>query len=160
MLCVLVPSAVRELRGEAMLFSVVLTWSEPVPLNGILNRYTIRYSVNGSSEITNTTENTTFSITDLDPNTVVSNIRVIAATGAGDGPPQMLTDITTLDRPGRVLYNDPFHTYKIYTILQFLLLNYYYYSFSNTNLNPITLVMCLSKNGKRPCLVRLHKTVT
>ncbi len=101
MLCVLAPSAVRDLNGVAMLFSVMLTWSEPVPLNGILNRYTIRYSVNGSSEITNTTRDTTFSITDLNPNTVVSNIRVIAATGAGDGPPppQML-DITTLDRPG------------------------------------------------------------
>ncbi len=99
MLCVLAPSAVRGLNGVAMLFSVMLTWREPVPLNGILNRYTIRYSVNGSSEITNTTRDTTFSITDLNPNTVVSNIRVIAATGAGDGPPQMLNDITTLDRP-------------------------------------------------------------
>ena len=93
------PTAVRNLTGEPMLFSVLLTWSEPVPLNGILNRYTIRYSVNGSSEITNTTRDTTFSITDLNPNTVVSNIRVIAATGAGDGPPQMLNDIITLDRP-------------------------------------------------------------
>ncbi len=101
MLCVLAPSAVRGLNGMAMLFSVMLTWREPDPLNGILSGYTIRYySVNGSSEITNTTRGTTFSITDLNPNTVVSNIRVIAATGAGDGPPQMLTDITTLDRPG------------------------------------------------------------
>ncbi len=99
MLCVLAPSAVRNLNGVAMLFSVMLTWREPDPLNGILNRYTIRYSVNGSSEITNTTRDTTFSITDLNPNTVVSNIRVIAATGAGDGPPQMSSDITTLDRP-------------------------------------------------------------
>ncbi len=93
------PTAVRNLTGEPMLFSVLLTWSEPVSLNGILNRYTIRYSVNGSSEITNTTRDTTFSITDLNPNIVVSNIRVIAATGAGDGPPQMLNDITTQDRP-------------------------------------------------------------
>ena len=82
-----------------MIFSVVLTWSEPVSLNGILSRYTIRYSVNGSSEITNTTTDTTFSITDLNPNTVVSNIRVTAATGAGDDPTRTLSDITTLDGP-------------------------------------------------------------
>ncbi len=95
---VLAPTEVRNLKSVPMIFSIVFTWSEPVPLNGILNRYTIRYSVNGSSEITNTTRDTTFSITDLNPNTVVSNIRVIAATGTGDGPPQMLKDITTLDR--------------------------------------------------------------
>ncbi len=95
---VLVPTQVRNLKAVPMIFSIVFTWSEPVPLNGILNRYTIRYSVNGSSEITNTTRDTTFSITDLNPNTVVSNIRVIAATGAGDGPPQMLNDVNTLDR--------------------------------------------------------------
>ncbi len=82
-----------------MLFSrVVLTWSEPVPLNGILTGYTIRYSVNGGNEITRTTKETTYSILDLNPNTVVSNIRVTASTGAGDGPPQTLSDVTTPDR--------------------------------------------------------------
>ncbi len=82
-----------------MFFSVLLTWSEPVPLNGILNRYTIRFSVNGSSEIIHTTRDTTFSITGLNPDTVVSNIRVLAATGAGDGPPHTIADIKILSRP-------------------------------------------------------------
>ncbi len=93
------PSNVRNLERVGLFFSVLLTWSEPIPLNGILNRYTIRYSVNGSSEISNTTRDTTFSITDLNPNTVVSNIRVTASTGAGDGPPQIIGDIRTQHRP-------------------------------------------------------------
>ncbi len=131
MLCVLAPSAVSELRGEAMLFSVVLTWREPVPLNGILNRYTIRYSVNGSSEITNSTRDTTFSITDLNPNTVVSNIRVIAATGAGDGPPQMLSNIITLDKPCECYVINLTLTHKIILLILLLLL-----------------VVCLSTNGQ------------
>ncbi len=114
-----------------MFFSIILTWSEPVPLNGILNRYTIRYSVNGSSEITNTTRDTTFSITDLNPNTVVSNIRVLAATGAGDGPPQMFSTIITLDKPCECYVINSTLTHKI-TLLILLLL----------------LVVCLSANGE------------
>ncbi len=142
-----------------MLFSVLLTWSEPVPLNVILNRYTIRYSVNGSSEITNTTRDTTISITDLNPNTVVSNIRVIAATGAGDGPPQMLNEITTLDRPCE---------YGIMTL--FLLIRYIVFcSFVTiiklflipivTQIETVLLLVCLSTGSERACLVRLHKAL-
>ena len=89
-----------------MLFGVLLTWSEPVPLNGILSNYTIRYSVSGGIERTATTRDTSYSITNLDPSTVISNIRVLAMTGAGDGPEQYIADITTLEKPGKMqLYN-------------------------------------------------------
>ena len=91
---------VRNLVSSASIFSVDLIWSEPAQLNGILNQYTILYSVNGSAPRRNKTTMTTFSISNLNPNTTVSNITVYATTGGGDGPSVMLQNVViTLDRP-------------------------------------------------------------
>ena len=48
---------------------------------------------------------TTFSIIDLNPNIMVSNITVYATTGGGDGPSAMVIPnvIITLDRPRELL---------------------------------------------------------
>ena len=95
------PSIVLNLAVIPRIFSIDLTWDEPAQLIGILSQYTILYSVNGSALIRNTTIMTTFSMIDLNPNLMVSNITVYATTGGGDGPSAMVVPnlIITLDRP-------------------------------------------------------------
>ena len=91
---------VRNLIGTPKFYTVELTWEEPSQLNGILSQYTILYSINGSAPIRNTTTISAFSISNLNLNTLVSNITVYATTGGGDGPSVMLQNvIITFDRP-------------------------------------------------------------
>ena len=91
---------VRNLIGTPKFYTVELTWEEPSQLNGILSQYTILYSIDGSALIRNTTTISAFSISNLNLNTLVSNITVYATTGGGDGPSVLLQNvIITLDRP-------------------------------------------------------------
>ena len=94
------PSAVRNLRGQPLYFSVVLMWAEPQPLNGLLQHYTVTYTVNGSSTLSNMTRTTSFTASNLYPNTQISDISVTATTGGGEGPAAILMSLATLDRPG------------------------------------------------------------
>ena len=94
------PSAVTDLRGQSLYFSVVLMWAEPQPLNGLLQHYTVTYAVNGSSTLSNMTRTTSFTVSNLYPNTQISDISVTATTGGGEGPAEMLMSLTTLDKPG------------------------------------------------------------
>ena len=55
--------------------------------------------------MTRTTKDTTFSIPDLNPITVVSNIRVRAATGAGDGPDQVIAYVIAKSGLGKLWQN-------------------------------------------------------
>ena len=84
---------------EAKYFSILLTWSAPEPLNGILAHYNIQYSVNGTRE-THSTTDLIFSISNLTPNMTVHNITVSATTGGGQGSLTHITSISTLQRPG------------------------------------------------------------
>ena len=95
------PTEVLNLEGMARLFSVDLTWNEPAQPNGVIGSYTIQYSVNGSSLMSDMSTTTMFTISGLNPNTVVSNITVFATTGGGDSPLMRIQEpITTLDAPG------------------------------------------------------------
>ena len=93
------PTSVRNLAGEAKLFSIILTWDVPVPLNGIIHNYTIRYSVGNNRTLTQSVD-TMFTISNLRPSTEVYNITVWARTGGGDGPAEVQPTITTLKSPG------------------------------------------------------------
>ena len=99
-LCAIEPTEVRNLRSTSRILSVTLSWDVPNQLNGILLHYTIRYSINGTSQMPQTTSDTNFTISSLMADTSVSNISVIATTGGGDGPPTTTGDTQTLSRPG------------------------------------------------------------
>ena len=99
-MCATGPSAVTDLTGQPLCFSVVLMWAEPQPLNGLLQHYTVTYTVNGSSTLSTMTRTTSFTVSNLYPNTEISDISVTASTGGGEGPAAMLESLTTLDRPG------------------------------------------------------------
>ncbi len=84
---------------EAKYFSILLTWSAPESLNGILMHYNIQYSVNGTRP-THATTDLIFSISNLTPNMTVHNITVSATTGGGQGPLAHIKGIRTLHAPG------------------------------------------------------------
>ena len=88
--------------GTPTLTTVVLTWSPPQQRNGIIAQYTVTFRVNGSAPVTrdiNDPGATTFTITSLFPQTVISDITVRASTGAGLGTEITLEDVVTLNRP-------------------------------------------------------------
>ncbi len=93
-----VPAMVSNLKAEGRYFSINVYWREPVPLNGILLNYTIKYTINGTSS-TQTTKLTTFMISNLTLNMRVSNISVSATTGGGEGPLSEILNAFTLARP-------------------------------------------------------------
>ncbi len=96
--CIAEPGMTNNLTLIRQYFSVIVTWNEPVPLNGILSHYTIRYTLNG----TNLTQNSTVTystISNLSPNMRVSNITISATTGGGEGPPSIEYDISTRPKP-------------------------------------------------------------
>ena len=80
------PTEVRDLRGVPNLITIDLSWLEPVPANGIIIQYTITYSVNGSTPTINISSRSRFTVPDLLPGTLVSNITVFASTRIGPGP--------------------------------------------------------------------------
>ncbi len=94
---------VHDISVAAALYSVNISWKEPEPLNGILVHYTIQYTINGTLQLLQTTNNTNFSIPNLTPNTLVSDITVSATTGGGEGPAVIAPNITTLSRPGKAV---------------------------------------------------------
>ncbi len=57
----------------------------------------IRYSLNGNHQLLQTTNNTNFSIPNLTPNTLVSDITVSATTGGGEGPTVMVANFLPSD---------------------------------------------------------------
>ena len=96
------PGPVLSLMGTSTLTTVVLTWSRPEILNGIITQYRVTYRVNGSAPITrdiNDPDTTTFTVPSLFPQTTISNISVTASTSAGPGPEVTLEDVVTLTRP-------------------------------------------------------------
>ena len=109
------PSEIRNLMATATLFSVEVTWLEPVPANGVIVQYIIRYAVNGSngiSLITNYSSSMMFRIVGLSPGTVVYDITVAASTTAGAGPSLTLPNpVTTL----RELREHYIMTVKLYS---------------------------------------------
>ncbi len=94
------PTEVRNLKWKARLYSIFLSWEIPKQLNGVLEYYTITYAVNKSHQVHQFTNITSFSIPNLTPNTLVSDITVSAITEVGEGPAVTVNNITTLDRPG------------------------------------------------------------
>ncbi len=94
---------VHDISVAAALSSVNISWKEPEPLNGILVHYTIQYTINRTLQLLQTTNNTNFSIPNLTPNTLVSDITVSATTGGGEGPAVTAPNITTLSRPGKAV---------------------------------------------------------
>ena len=93
------PGPVSNLTGTPTLTTVVLTWSPPQQLNGIILNYTVTYRVNGSTPVTRNTDTTTFTIPSLFPQTTISDISVRASTGAGPGLEMTLEDVVTLTQP-------------------------------------------------------------
>ena len=67
--------------------SIDLTWSAPQEPNGVIISYEVTYRVTGSNLVTtNTTDlSTSFSISSLTPQTIVSDISVSAYTSIGRG---------------------------------------------------------------------------
>ena len=94
------PTEILSLDAKVGLFSVVLTWKEPILLYGILRHYTVQYTVNGTIQRLQTVNYNSFFISNLYPSTVVSDISVSAVTGGGTGPSVTIPNITTLDEPG------------------------------------------------------------
>ena len=96
------PGPVTNLMGKPTLKTVVLTWSHPRNLNGILRPYTVTYRVNGSNPVTRNTDDqdtTTLTIPSLFPQTTISDISVTASTGGGPAPEVTLEDVVTLTQP-------------------------------------------------------------
>jgi len=89
------PSAVRDLTGQGLYFSVVLMWVKHQPLNGLLQHYTVTYTVNGSSTVSAMSQATFFTVSNLYPNTEIANI---------SSPEALLDSLTTLTRPGMLEY--------------------------------------------------------
>ena len=88
-----------NLSGTPKFTSIVLTWSPPQELNGVIICYEITYTVNGNNTVrVNTSDlTTTFTIPSLTPQTRVSNITVTAYTKIGQGKPANFPDQTTLE---------------------------------------------------------------
>ncbi len=96
--CLVEPGMINNLTLIRRYFSVIVTWDEPVPLNGILSYYTIKYTINGTRLTQNSTA-TNFTISNLSPNMRVSNITVSATTGGGEGQASIEYDVFTQTRP-------------------------------------------------------------
>lgn len=90
------PSAVLNLMATPYLFSVALSWMMPL-LRGTITRYTVIYSLSDTTFVTTTT-NTNFIIMELQPGSLVNNIKVFASNG-GDGSSVTIFSVTTLEVP-------------------------------------------------------------
>ena len=100
------PGPVSKLTINVTLTSVNLFWSPPEQHNGILTHYEVTYKLNGSNEVINVSSeslSTTFTIQSLTPETGVVNVLVSAYTSAGQGPPVMGPNVTTLTRPRELM---------------------------------------------------------
>ena len=96
-----------NLTGTPKFTSIVLTWSPPHELNGIIISYEVTYTVNGNNAVrVNSSDlSTTFTIPSLTPQTRVSDITVTAYTRIGRGESANLPDQTTFEAPGESMYH-------------------------------------------------------
>lgn len=90
--------------------SVLLTWSTPSQLNGVIISYEVTYRINSSNSIVanSTGVSTTFTISSLTPLTRVSGISVSAYTRIGRGDATTISDLI-LTQP-RKFYSITIHT--------------------------------------------------
>ncbi len=93
------PTSVRNLMYESRFFSVILSWDIPDSLNGILLYYNVKYTVNETNRKLETVKFNTFSISNLYPNTSITNVSVFATNQEGDGEPVILEITSTLEKP-------------------------------------------------------------
>ena len=99
------PGFVAGLTGQVTFFTVELSWSPPQVPNGVIISYDVMFTVNDSTPIHTTNMAATSSapsciISDLTPQTSISDITVTARTRIGPGPPTAFSDIfTTLCEP-------------------------------------------------------------
>ncbi len=86
----IVPGPVSGLIGTTTYYTVDLVWSPPDMRNGVIQSYIIQYRVNGnpklvSDVITTLSEPQNYTISGLNPGSVISDITLSATTRAGTG---------------------------------------------------------------------------
>lgn len=93
------PGPVSALRVEPRLTSILLTWSAPQELNGVLVNYEVTYRVNDGDVIAVNITDTAFTIPLLTPSTTVSGISIRAYNNVGRGAVAQYDDVDTLPEP-------------------------------------------------------------
>ena len=100
-----VPGPVSGLTGSSKFYSLELSWSPPQIPNGVLTSYVIMYTVNSSSSalgdsVMATLEPPSYTISNLEPQTTITNIIVTAHTQIGPGLSVQFSNIfSTLAKP-------------------------------------------------------------
>ena len=93
------------LTGSAKFYTVDLSWSPEMP-NGVLTSYDIMYTVNGSSSspgdsVTANSDPPSYIISNLEPQTTITNIIITAHTQIGPGSSALFSNVfTTLTKTG------------------------------------------------------------
>ena len=106
-----VPGPVSNLTGYAKFYTMVLSWSPPQMPNGVLTSYDIMYTVNSSSffpadSVMATSEPRSYIISNLEPQTTVTNITITACTQIEPGPSVQFSSIfTTLAKPRECMHD-------------------------------------------------------
>lgn len=82
------PPAVGGLTVEFELtaYTIVARWTTPSPANGIISQYTVTWWANGAVIGSETTDTTSYSISDITLSSTEYTVTVGATTGGGDGP--------------------------------------------------------------------------
>ena len=88
-----------NLTGLSKFTSIVLTWSDPQELNGVIISYEVTYRVSDGNLVTTNTTDLRFTIPSLTPGTNVTEISVSAYTSVGRGDPVQIPRILTLNAP-------------------------------------------------------------
>ena len=94
------PGPVAGLTGQVTFFTVELSWSPPQVPNGVIISYDVMFKVNDSTPIRTTNVAATsgppsHTISDLTPQTTISDITVTARTRIGPGQSTAFSNIFT-----------------------------------------------------------------
>ena len=106
-----VPGHVSGLTGYAKIYTMELSWSPPQMPNGVLTSYDIMYTVNDSffspaDSVMATSELPIYTISNLEPQTTITNIIITARTQIGPGPSAQFSNIfTTLAKPRECIHD-------------------------------------------------------
>ena len=105
LITIIVPGAVLNLMAESTLTSVLLTWSPPQELNGVIIAYEVTYRISSSCDllVVNTTDVATSLTINLDVSAEISNVSVRAYTSVGPGKSSYLSVPTTESKIEREL---------------------------------------------------------
>ena len=112
-----VPGPVSGLTGYAKFYTLQLSWSPPKMHNGVLTSYDIMYSLNGSPSsltvsVMATSDPPTYIISNLEPQTTITNVTITAHTQMGPGPSALFSNVfTSLIKPREQMHDC--HGYKL-----------------------------------------------